>query len=494
MDAPVIIVGAGPVGLVLAAELRLGGVEVLVLDQLEQPSGESRSLGFTARAVELFDQRGLLPRFGDLGISASGHFGGIPLDYSVLADAHFGARSVPQARTEQVLGAWATELGVDIRRGWTVVGLHDDGDSVRVEAETPDGPRLLRCRYLAGCDGGHSFVRGAAGFEFAGTPSTREMFIADVAGCALRPRRIGERVPSGMVMSVPIGGGVDRIVACEHGRPPRRRTRPPEFAELADAWERLTGEDLRGGTAQWISSFGDATRQATEYRRGSVLLAGDAAHTHLPVGGQGLSVGVQDAMNLGWKLAAVVRGTAGPDLLDSYHAERHPVGARLLLNTLAQGVIYLSGAEGEPLREVIADLMELPEVRRHLAAMVSGLDISYDVGPGTHPLLGARIPKRELLGPDGPTTTVAGLRTGRGVLLDLADDPELRRTAAPWADRVDLVTAAPHRLPDGCPLAGTSAVLLRPDGHVAWATPGCGPLPDALARWFGTRRLATAGQ
>uniref|UniRef100_A0AAU2W380 FAD-dependent monooxygenase n=1 Tax=Streptomyces sp. NBC_00008 TaxID=2903610 RepID=A0AAU2W380_9ACTN len=494
MDAPVIIVGAGPVGLALAAELRLGGVEVLVLDRLEKPSGESRSLGFTARAVELFDQRGLLPRFGDLGISAAGHFGGMPLDYSVLADAHFGARSVPQARTEQVLGDWAAELGVGVRRGWTVVGLHDDGDGVRVEAETPDGPRLLRCRYLVGCDGGRSLVRSAAGFEFRGTPSTREMLIADVAGCALRPRPIGERVPAGMVMSVPIGGGVDRIVVCEHGVPPRRRTRTPEFTELADAWERLTGEDLRVGTANWISSFGDATRQATEYRRGAVLLAGDAAHTHLPVGGQGLSVGVQDAMNLGWKLAAVVRGTAGPELLDTYHAERHPVGARLLVNTLAQGGLYLGGAEGEPLREVLADLMELPEVRRHLAAMVSGLDIRYDVGPGTHPLLGARVPKRELLGPDGPITTVAGLRTGRGVLLDLADDPQLRRTAEPWADRVDVVTAAPHRLPDGCPLAGTSALLLRPDGHIAWAAPGSGPLPDALARWFGTKHLATARQ
>ncbi|MFE5026258.1 FAD-dependent monooxygenase [Streptomyces sp. NPDC056656] len=494
MDAPVIIVGAGPAGLVLAAELRLGGVEVLVLDRLEKPSEESRSLGFTARAVELFDQRGLLPRFGDLGISTSGHFGGLPLDYSVLMDAHFGARSIPQATTERVLGERATELGADIRRGWTAVGLHDDGDSVRVEVETPGGPRLLRCRYLVGCDGGHSFVRGAAGFEFPGTPSTREMFVADIGGCALRPRPIGERLPSGMVMATPLGGGVDRIIVVEHGVPPRRRTRPPEFAEVADAWERLTGEDMHGGTAHWISSFGDATRQATAYRRGSVLLAGDAAHTHLPVGGQGLSVGVQDVVNLGWKLAAAVRGSAPPDLLDSYHAERHPVGARLLVNTLAQGVLFLSGAEVEPLREVVADLMELPEVRRHLAGMVSGLDIRYDVGPGEHPLLGARIPKRDLRGPSGPTTTIAGLSAARGVLLDLADDPELRRTAEPWADRVDVVTAAPHRLPDGCPLAGTSAVLLRPDGHVAWADPGCGPLPDALARWFGTKRFATSRQ
>lgn len=494
MDAPVIIVGAGPVGLMLAAELRLGGVEVLVLDRLEKPSQESRSLGFTARAVELFDQRGLLPRFGELGISTHGHFGGLPLDYSILTDGHFGARSVVQGTTERVLGEWAAELGADVRRGWTVVGLEDDGDGVRVEVETPDGPGLLHCRYLVGCDGGHSFVRRAAGFEFPGTPSTREMFVADVAGCALRPRRIGERLPSGMVMAAPLGEGVDRIIVCEHGVPPRRRTRPPEFAEVADAWERLTGEDIHGGTGLWISAFGDATRQATEYRRGSVLLAGDAAHTHLPVGGQGLSVGVQDAMNLGWKLAAVVRGTAGPELLDSYHAERHPVGARLLANTLAQGVLYVGGAEVEPLREVVAELMELPEVGRHLSGMVSGLDIRYDVGPGTHPLLGARIPPRELLGPDGPTTTVAVLRTGRGVLLDLADDPELRRTAEPWADRVDLVTAAPYRLPEGCALAGTSAVLLRPDGHVAWTDPGCGPLPDALTRWFGAQRLAASRQ
>ncbi|MFF0425320.1 FAD-dependent monooxygenase [Streptomyces sp. NPDC004520] len=494
MDAPVIIVGAGPAGLVLAAELRLGGVEVLVLDRLEKPSEESRSLGFTARAVELFDQRGLLPRFGELGISARGHFGGLPLDYGVLLDAHFGARAVPQAVTERALGDWAAELGADVRRGWTVVGLHDDGEGVRVETETPDGPRTLRCRYLVGCDGGHSFVRRAAGFEFPGTPSTREMFVADIGGCSLRPRPIGERLPSGMVMATPIGEDVDRIIVVEHGVQPRRRTEPPEFAEVADAWERLTGEDIHGGTAHWISSFGDATRQVTEYRRGSVLLAGDAAHTHLPVGGQGLSVGVQDAVNLGWKLAATVRGTAGPELLDSYHAERHPVGARLLLNTLAQGVLFLSGAEVEPLREVFADLMELPEVRRHLAGMVSGLDIRYDVGPGTHPLLGARVPRRELLGPDGPTTTTAALRTGRGVLLDLADDPELRRAAEPWADLVDVVTAVPRHLPEGCPLAGTSAALLRPDGHVAWTDPGCGPLPDALARWFGTRRFATSHQ
>lgn len=489
MDAPVIIVGAGPSGLVLAAELRLGGVEVIVLDKLEKPSGESRGLGFTARTMELFDQRGLLPRFGDVEISPLGHFGGIPLDYSVLEGAHFGARGIPQSRTEQVLGEWAAELGADVRRGWEAVGLTDHGDAVEVEAVGPDGEtRRLRGRYLVGCDGGRSTVRKAAGFDFPGTDATMEMFLADVAGCDLRARQIGEKRPGGMVMSAPLREGVDRIIVCERGTPPQRRTDAPSFTEVADAWERLTGEDIHGGTALWVSSFGDATRQVTEYRRGSVLIAGDAAHTHLPAGGQGLSVSVQDAMNLGWKLAATVRGWAPEDLLDTYHSERHPVGARLLTNTRAQGLLYLSGSEVEPLRNVFAELMEFPEVGRHLAGMVSGLDIRYDVGPGDHPLLGKRIPSQELVGTGGKTTTIEPLYQGQGVLLDFTDRPDLRRAAAPWSDRIQIVTAIPHELPESSPLAGTAAVLVRPDGYVAWAGPDEEGLSAALRRWFGAAR------
>jgi bifunctional hydroxylase/dehydrase len=505
MDAPVIVVGAGPAGLALSAELRLGGSEVIVLDKLPQPSGESRGLGFTARTMELFDQRGLLPRFGTAETSALGHFGGMPLDYSVLPGAHFGARGIPQARVEQVLADWAAELGAELRRGWevtgiTVVGGDDDGNGggVELEADTPVGPRRLRARYVVGCDGGRSTIRAEGGFSFPGTPATMEMFLADVAGCGLRARQIGELRPGGMVMSAPLGDGVDRIIVCERGTPPRRRTGPPAFAEVADAWERLTGEDIHGGTGLWVSSFGNAAYQVTEYRRGPLLLAGDAAHTHLPAGGQGMSVSIQDAMNLGWKLAAQVRGDAPDGLLDSYQAERHPVGARLLMNTRAQGYLYLSGTVVQPLRQVFTELMELPEVGRHLAGMVSGLDIRYHSGSGSHPLLGRRIPAQELIGVAGKTSTTGLLHRARGVLLTLTEQSgqrELHRAAAPWADRVDRVAAAPHEPPADSPLAGTAAVLIRPDGYVAWAEsdaghpghaePSADSMTNALTGWFG---------
>ncbi|REF00940.1 FAD-dependent monooxygenase [Thermomonospora umbrina] len=487
MDAAVIVVGAGPTGLMLAAELRLGGAEVIVLDRLAEPTGESRGLGFTARTVELFDQRGLLERFGEVETSPMGHFGGVPLDYSVLPGGHFGARSIAQGRVEAMLTGWATELGADLRRGWDVTGLTDAGDHVEVTADTPDGPRTLRARFLVGCDGGRSTIRPLAGFEFPGTDATIEMFLADVVGCDLEARQIGEKVPGGMVMSAPLKDGVDRIIVCERGTPPRRRTEPPTFEEVAAAWERLTGQDISGGTATWVSSFGDATRQVTEYRRGSVLLAGDAAHIHLPAGGQGLSTGVQDAVNLGWKLAATVNGRAPAGLLDSYHTERHPVGERLLMNTQTQGYLYLSGSEVEPLRGVFAELMGLPEVGRHLAGMVSHLAVRYDVGEGDHPLLGRRVPNAELVGRAGDvgkTSVVELLHAGRGVLLDLADDAAVRDAAAGWSDRVDIVTASPHGTDPG-PYDTTTALLIRPDGHTAWAAPGADGPAEALGRWFG---------
>jgi bifunctional hydroxylase/dehydrase len=289
----------------------------------------------------------------------------------------------------------------------------------------------------------------------------------------------GETVPSGMVMATIPRDGVQRIIVCERGTTPKRRTRPLEFAEIADAWKRLVGEDISHAEPVWCSSFGDATRQATEYRRGRVLLAGDAAHIHLPAGGLGMNTSIQDSVNLGWKLAATVHGWAPPDLLDTYHTERHAVGARLLMNTQAQGLLFLSGAEVAPMRDLFAELMRYEVVSRHLVGMVSGLDIRYPVGPGGHPLLGKRMPNRELTG--GPRTYQL-LHTGRGLLLDLTDDAALRQCAAPWADRVDVVTARLSTIADDDP----HAVLVRPDGHVAWANPGAGELVDsALARWFG---------
>ncbi|WP_234436244.1 FAD-dependent monooxygenase [Streptomyces sp. NRRL S-813] len=497
MDADVIVVGAGPTGLMLAGELRLGGAEVIVLDKLAEPTGQSRGLGFTARAMEVFDQRGLLPRFGQgesLEVSDVGHFGGVQFDFTALEGAHFGARGIPQSQTEAVLADWAAGRGADIRRGHEVLNLADgflDGDHVEVTARTPHGVRRLRARYLVGCDGGKSTVRKLAGIDFPGTEATRAMFLADVTGLDLRPRYLGEALPNGMVMAAPLKEGVHRIIVCPHGAAARGADDTVTFEEVAKAWEHITGEDISGGGAEWVSFFSDATRQAAHYRRGRILLAGDAAHIHLPAGGQGLSTGVQDAANLGFKLAAVATGRAGQDLLDTYHAERHPVGRRLLMNTRAQGMVFLGGTPAEPLRRILTELTGYDTVRRHLAGIVSHLDIRYDVTDDTaqvaHPLLGRRLGKLPLSGPDGAGDTFRLLHAGRGVLLDLAGDARLREAAAGWAGRVDVVTATPATADAGAVFAGAQAVLVRPDGHVAWThTGGTSGLGTALTRWFGT--------
>ncbi|GAA5217913.1 FAD-dependent monooxygenase [Streptomyces thinghirensis] len=486
MDAAVIIAGAGPAGLMLAGELRLAGVEVIVLERLAERTGESRGLGFTARTMEVFDQRGLLPRFGEIETSNQGHFGGLPVDFGVLEGAWQAAKTVPQSVTETKLEEWATDLGADIRRSHELLSLTDHGDSVEVEVRGPQGVHTLRAAYLVGCDGGRSTIRKAAGFDFPGTASTLEMFLADVKGLDLEPRMIGETLPGGMVMVGPLPGGITRLIVCERGTPPQRRTEPPTFEEVAAAWQRLTGTDISHGEPVWVSAFGDATRQVTEYRRGRVILAGDSAHIHLPAGGQGMNTSIQDAVNLGWKLAAAVNGWASADLLDTYHGERHPVGKRLLMNTRAQGLLFLSGPEVQPLRDVLGELIAYRDVSRHLAGMVSGLEITYDVGTGRHPLLGKRMPHLELVGETRKTSSTELLHAGRGVLLDLEDNHNLRERAAAWAGRVDIVTAAPHGVAEDGPLHGTSAVLVRPDGYVAWAAPGSHhDLSMALERWFG---------
>ncbi|MEU9891910.1 FAD-dependent monooxygenase [Streptomyces phaeochromogenes] len=490
MDASVIVAGAGPTGLTLAAELRLAGVDVIVVDRLAERTGESRGLGFTTRTMEVFDQRGLLPRFGDMGTSNAGHFGGLPVDFAVLDSVHQAAKTVPQSTTETMLEGWAGELGTDIRRGHELLAVRDTTDGVEVDVRGPDGEQRLTAHYLVGCDGGRSTVRKAVGFDFPGTAATMEMYLADIKGVELEPRLIGETVDGGMVMVGPLGdGGITRIIVCERGTPPKRRTEPPSYEEVAAAWQRLTGIDISHAEPVWVSAFGDATRLVTEYRRGRVLLAGDAAHIHLPAGGQGMNTGIQDAANLGWKLAAVVRGTAPEELLDTYHGERYPVGQRLMMNTKAQGLLFLSGDEVQPLRDVLRELIRYEEVSRHLAGMVSGLEIRYDVGGGRHPLLGLRMPHLELVGDRRKTSSTELLRAARGVLLDLEDNAVLRDRASGWSDRVDIVTAAPHGLSDDSPLAGTSAVLVRPDGHVAWAAPGSHhDLPMVLERWFGPSR------
>ncbi|MBM9506450.1 FAD-dependent monooxygenase [Actinacidiphila acididurans] len=520
-DTDVIIVGAGPVGVMLAGELRLAGVRCVVLEKESDPTDQSRALGFTARTIEVFDQRGLLPRFGGFETIPIGHFGGVRLDYREVEGGSYGAKGVPQSLTVAVLTAWARELGADIRRGWQVTGFTAGQDTVEVTAAGPGGVRRLRASWLVGCDGGRSTVRKLGGFAFPGHDATLEMSFAEVVGCTVRPRPNGERVPGGLVLAFQQGQDIFRVTYHERGVVPRPdETGAPSFEEVAAAWQRLTGEDISGGTPRWIGRFTDTTRQADTYRRGRVLLAGDAAHIHLPIGGQGMSAGIQDAVNLGWKLAAEVHGRAPRGLLDTYHSERHPVGARVLVNTLTQRTLYISGPEMQPLREVFAELAAYPDVRRHLIGMVTGLDIRYDVtgtdengsadgggGGGVeddHPLLGRRLPDRELVDDSGTLScrrTPELLHTARGVVLDLAGTTDVATAAAPWADRVDTVCATP--LPAGVPdtFDGAEALLIRPDGYIAWVGTKDHPtdgLTTALTRWFGhptttSRAAGTAG-
>jgi bifunctional hydroxylase/dehydrase len=485
-ETDVVVAGAGPAGLMLAAELRLAGARVVVLEQEDRPTAESRGMGFTARTLQVFDQRGLLPRFGELKRSPGGHFGSVPVDFAVGDGRHASVTGISQARTVVVLGEWAAELGVDIRRGHRLTRFVDTGDGVEVWADGPGGEVRLVASYLVGCDGGRSVVRRAGGFDFPGTDATTELLLADVRDLELPPKWSGERRPGGMLLAAPLGNGMMRIVVSEHGRTPRERTGPPSFGEVAEAWKRVSGDDISGATPVWVSSFGDAARQATEYRRGRVLLAGDAAHVHLPASGQGMNVSVQDAVNLGWKLGAVVTGRMPETLLDTYHTERHPVGAALLRNTRAQAVLFLGGPETQPLREVLTEVFRGEEAARLLAGLVSGLEIRYDVGgPGDHPLAGRRLPDVQLVLDDGEKTpSTRLLHPARGVLLSLGSDPEPARTARKWSPHVDVHSARLADAPLTDETIDADAVLVRPDGYVAWAA-GSGDLDAALRRHFG---------
>ncbi|WP_367828007.1 FAD-dependent monooxygenase [Streptomyces sp. LMG1-1-1.1] len=478
-----IIVGAGPTGLMLAGELRLAGVDAVVLERLTEPMRQSRALGFSARTMEEFDQRGLLGAFGDMGVIPFGHFGGMPLDYTVIPGGNFGVRGVPQALTEAIIHKWSAGLGADIRRGWEVTGVTEGADGVEVTADTPDGPRTLRARHAVGADGGRSVVRKLAGIDFPGHEATIEMLMADVTDVQVRLRPTGELGDAGMVVVLPVGPNTTRVVVFERGAGVRPTTEPPTFEQVADAFKRVTGDDISTGKPVWLSYFTDSSRQAAQYRKGRVFLAGDAAHTHMPIGAQGISAGLGDAVNLGWKLAAEIKGTAPEGLLDTYHTERHTVAARILANTLTQRSLYLGGPEMDPMRAVFAELLAYDDVRKHLVGMVTGLDITYDAGAGEHPLLGRRLPDFALTGPAGETTAYRALHGGRAVLFDLSGDAATAAAAGPWSDRVDVVTAASR--PEGA-LADVDAVLVRPDGYTAWiATDGAAGLTDALNRWFG---------
>ncbi|MFF8379979.1 FAD-dependent monooxygenase [Streptomyces sp. NPDC015661] len=490
LDTQAVVVGAGPVGLMLAGELRLGGADVVVLEQRDAPTTESRASTLHARTMEILDSRGLLPAFGTPPNEPRGHFGGIPLDLT-LPSPYPGQWKVPQFRTEEALQEWALSLGADIRRGHELRGVSvpaADGEYVEAEAVGPDGPLLLRARYLVACDGEDSAVRRLTGAAFPGQDAGRELLRADVDGIEIPNRRF-ERLAGGLAIAARRDDGVTRVMVHEFGSTAAARTGAPEFAEIADVWKRVTGEDIGAGTPLWVNSFGDADRQLVRYRDGRVLYAGDAAHRQMPIGGQALNLGLQDAFNLGWKLALHLRGAAPAALLDTYHQERHTVGRRVLANITAQASLLLGGAEVEPTRAVLAELMASEAVRAHLAAMISGLDVRYAVDGPPHPLLGARLPHTLLASGDVPNPLARALRAGRGVLIDPRRGTDtVPRVGDGWADRVSAVAApaapgvpaAPGSAPEGL-----DGVLVRPDGHVAWAGPGSDGLPEALERWFG---------
>jgi 2-polyprenyl-6-methoxyphenol hydroxylase-like FAD-dependent oxidoreductase len=497
--ARVVVVGAGPVGLMLAGELALGGAEVVVLEKLDEPTTESRASTVHARTMEILDQRGLIGRLSPDGRDLppqelKGHFGGLPLDFGAQPTRYPGQWKVLQARIEKVLAEWARGLGAEIRRGHEVrvLTVHED----RVELEVRHGGGLLRIAadYVAGCDGEESSVRRLAGFDFPGADATRELIRADVVGVEVPDRRF-ERTPFGLAIAA-TRNGVTRVMVHEFGREARLRDTEPDFAEMAEVWGRVTGEDIGGGTPTWVNAFGNVNRQAARYRDGRVLLAGDAAHRQMPVGGQALNLGLQDAANLGWRLAAVAASRAPDRLLDAYDAERRAVGRRVLGNIAAQTLFLLGGPEVESMRAVMRELLEYPVVRERLASMISGLDIRYSDGgaeadepEGVHPLVGARLPHLGLATDAGPLTSTELLRTGRGLLLDLSRDPSrrdrLESAAAPWAGRVDVigvtaVTAAPEEAP------GADTLLVRPDGYVAWTGDLDADPRAALDRCLGT--------
>ena len=479
----VVIAGAGPTGLMLAAELMLAGIDVVVVERrATQELDGSRSGGLHARTIEVLDQRGVADRFLAEGQAMQVQaFGGVPLDISDFPTRHNYGLALWQSHFERILADWVSELGVPIVREREVTGFVQDDTGVDVELS--DGGRL-RAQYLVGCDGGRSVVRKAAGIEFAGWDPTTSWLIAEVEmeeepEFGLRPGGGIGRVADGG----PAVGGSIRVVLTE---PHLDHTSEPTLHDLSEALIAVAGTDHGVHSPTWISRFTDMTRQAASYRMGRVLLAGDAAHVHAPPGGQGLNIGVQDAVNLGWKLAQVINGTSPDSLLDTYHAERHPIGARVLQSTMAQIALRRTDERTEALRSTLTELLGMDEPRQRIAGMLSGLDVHYDLGEG-HPLLGRRMPDLDLQTADGPTRVFTLLHDARPVLRNLGEPGGL--DLSPWADRVRFVDAeyaGAWEVPVLGAVAAPLAVLLRPDGYVAWVGHiADAELPRALAAWFG---------
>ncbi|NMH77286.1 rifampin monooxygenase [Pseudonocardia xinjiangensis] len=468
----VIVAGGGPTGLMLAGELRLHGVHVLVLEKEAEPTRVVRSLGLHARSIEVMDQRGLLERFLALGSQypVGGFFAGIPKPSPGRLDtAHPYVLGIPQPVTDRLLAEHAVEAGAEIRRGCELVELSQDDHGVTVELA--DGTQL-RSRYLVGCDGGRSTVRKLLGVEFPGEPSRVDTLLGEmeltappeeVAAVMAEVRKTQLRFGAG-----PLEDGVYRIVVPAAGVADDRAV-PPTIEEFTQQLRVTAGTDFGAHSPRWLSRFGDGTRQAERYRVGRVLLAGDAAHIHPPVGGQGLNLGIQDAFNLGWKLAAAVTGWAPEGLLDTYQAERHPVAADVLDNTRAQMELMSLEPGAQAVRRLVSQLMDFDEVSRFLTEKITAISVRYDFGEG-HELLGRRL--RDVGLKQGRLYGL--MHGGRGLLLDQTG----RLSVAGWADRVDHVVDVSEEL-------DVPAALLRPDGHVAWVGDDQQDLLSRLPRWFG---------
>ena len=482
-ERAVVIAGGGPTGLMLAGELALAGVDVVIVERrATQDLDGSRSGGLHSRTIEVLDQRGIAERFLSAGQEhLNVGYSTIPLDISDFPTRHNYVLALWQSQFERILADLVLgELGVPILRGCEVVGFAQDDTGVDVELSRNTS---LRAEYLVGCDGGRSLIRKAAGIDFPGLDPSTSWMIAEVEMDG-QPE-IGMRREGGGIGPVnrAEGGGPFRVVLTEQHVD---HTGEPTLQDLREALIVAYGTDYGVHSPTWISRFTDMARQAASYRHGRVLLAGDAAHVHPPQGGQGLNTGVQDAVNLGWKLAQVVNKTSPESLLDTYHAERHPVGARVLHNTMAQVALSSPDDRHQALRDTITELLSMDEPRRRIAGMLSGLDIHYDLGDG-HPLLGRRMPDLDLHTADGPTRVFTLLHDARPVLLNLGEPGGF--DISPWATRVRLVDARHDgvwELPVLGEIAAPPAVLIRPDGHVAWAGDLTDPeLPRALATWFG---------
>jgi len=481
----VVIVGGGPTGMMLGAELALAGVEALILER--RPNQEldgSRAGGLHSRAIELLDQRGAAGRFLAEGYTAQIiSFGETKIDIGDFPTRHPYGLALWQKHIERIMVEWIWDLGVAVRYGQEVSGFAQDDEGVDVELA--DGS-AIRARYLVGCDGGRSQVRKGADIDFPGAKATKSTIVAeaqmtDKSGFGLH------RGPLGV-------GGIGPMEKGDHLRivVPEARLESgddPTLDELRDALFTVYGTDYGVHSPTWISRFTDATRQAASYRERRVLLAGDATHIHSPMGGQGIPNGMGDAVNLGWKLAQVVKGLSPEGLLDTYQEERHPAVARSLSYTMALNALMRVDPRVEALRDTIAEVTVMEEPRKHLGALASGLGVHYDLGEG-HPLLGRRVPDQDVVTADGPTTIYALMHEARPVLLNLGEPGAI--DLGGWTDRVRLVDARcedPWELPALGQVDSPNALLIRPDGHVAWVGERAdASLTDAMTRWFGPVR------